>query len=375
MPYPANILFRPYKIQDILGESLTSQIFLVERQDKKLRIKQNLVIKLFKKETSSEEASLQMESLLRARHSPHLVKVLSFERFQNRPALILEYIEGVNLKELMKKEELTPDEQAYICSHILSGLKELKKSGLVHGDLSPSNILIDIKGGVYLIDYGLANYSKNNYGTSPFVAPEIYEGKKASFQSDLFSLGVLEKVLCRKLSEETLNQLETPHFICKKSPLLHKDPEKRTEKNYCFSREACSSLNHKVHQILTLKKFFGRKSSSTLSLQKKSRVLNPMPAISLYGAFFILMFIVNPFTSYGNYSLNKKTSRGAEISIRSSNWVHIQIDHFKGYTPMNIRIWQGGLYKLKWKTQEASGVKYLKLKPGKKITLTDDDFS
>ena len=160
-----------YEIQEILGESYSSVVYLAQRLDKKFKIKQPIVIKLFKNEQSLGPV-LQMESLLRARHSSHLVKVLSFERFQSQPALILEHISGANLKQLMKNTEFTKNEVAFICSQILTGLKELKKSGLAHGDLSPSNILIDIKGQVYLIDYGLANYEKNTFhSTKPIYSP------------------------------------------------------------------------------------------------------------------------------------------------------------------------------------------------------------
>jgi len=116
-----------YKVQETLGESPSSVVYLAHRFDKKLQIRQPVVIKLFKNKDNSNP-TLQMESLLRARHSSHLVKALSFESFQSRPALILEHIQGINLKQLIKNTDLSPNETACICSKVSTVMKALKKN-------------------------------------------------------------------------------------------------------------------------------------------------------------------------------------------------------------------------------------------------------
>ena len=358
-----------YEIQEILGESYSSVVYLAQRLDKKFKIKQPVVIKLFKPENICGPI-LQMESLLRARHSAHLVKVLSFERFQSQPALILEHIPSANLKQLMKNTEFTKNEVAYICSQILTGLKELKTSGLAHGDLSPSNVLIDIKGQVYLTDYGLANYEKNTFhSTKPLTAPELYEGKKSCFQSDLFSLGVLEKILGGNFTQEELSSLESTHFICKGDFLLDPQPQNRKGKSFTFSSTAILLLSRKVHQFLFIKNCFNRKTITVpLSFSSiKHRFRIPYRQLSLLGIFFIFLFFTNPFISYGKHS-------SAEVLIRTEKWVHIQMNGFTGYSPMNILINKPGTYELKWKKKTRSGLKRLHLRRGQKVVLRDNDF-
>lgn len=358
-----------YEIQEILGESCSNVVYLANRLDKQFKIKQPVVIKLFKHKTSPGPV-LQMESLLRARHSPYLVKVLSFECFQSQPALILEYIHGANLKQLTKKTELTKNETAYICSHILAGLKELKKSGLFHGDLSPSNVLVDIKGQVYLTDYGLANHEKNIfYSTKPFTAPELYAGKKPCFQSDLFSLGVLEKILSGNFLQEEPISLESSHFLCKGDCLLDPVPQNRSKKDFTFSLTAVSSLSSKVHQFLFIKNCFNRqKPVPSVPLPKtKSPFPFPYRQFSLLGLFFIFLFSANPFISYGKYS-------PAEVLIRTEKWVHIQMNDITGYSPINIKVNKPGIYELKWKKKNESGLKRVHLKKGQTLILRDNDF-
>ncbi len=364
-----------YEVQEILGESCFSVVYLAQRLDKDFKISQPVVIKSFKQKKSSE-ALLQMESLLRARHSAHLIKVLSFEKFHSRPALILEHISGVNLRQLMKNAELSQNEIACICAQVLAGLKELKQNGLAHGDLSPSNILIDTKGRVFLTDYGLANYKNDNlYGTEPFIAPELYEGGRTGFPSDLFSLGVLEKILNGRFTEEELAEMTSKNFIQKGENLLDPSAQNRKKKTFAFSPEAFSSLGDKVHHISFIKNYFNRKQTPSplfaLSRLKKTSRFFFYPVLPLGGVFALLLFTANPFISYGRYV---PPTAGGEVMVRTRQWVHIQMAGLTGYTPITIPVSKAGTYKLKWKKQGQTGLKYIHLKSGQKIILRDSDF-
>lgn len=406
---PANL----YDIQEILGVSSSSTVYLAHRSNTDLPIKQPLVIKLFKQKKSSIPI-LQMESLLRARHCSHLVKVLSFEKFQNSPALILEHISGINLKQLIKHSPLSLNETACLCSQVLMGLKELKNNGLAHGDLSLSNILINTTGHVYLTDYGLANYNENNiYSTQPFTAPEFYEEGKACFQSDLFALGVLEKILKGKITLKELQTLESKNFILHKDALLDPYPQNRTPKEFSFSAEALSSIGNKVNQALFIKKCFYSKQKSKKSILNKKYLFNfrlqniiskkicfsrfllkpflnsffqdfstslfkqqkkqfsGYRSICFTITFFIFLLTSNPFISYGKYTPSKLPS---DVLVRTQRWIHIDMAGHSGYSPIDIHIPVSGTYKVKWKTQNKRGVKYLYVKAGKRVILRDSDF-
>ena len=247
-----------FEVQEVLKEGSISSVYLAQRTHKHFKVKQTLIIKLFKQK-DSPHFHQQVESLLRVRHSSHLTKVLSFESFSAQPALILEYIHGVNLKQLLKNTELEEKEINSICAQTLEGLKELKRNGLAHGDLSLSNILIDITGRVFLTDYGLVNYKVDGcYGTEPFCAPELYQNKTLGFYSDLFSLGVLEKVLKGYITEKELSLMKGEHFLSEAEPLLHPQAQKRKIKE--FSQELVPSLANKVREALIIKEALGSKN-------------------------------------------------------------------------------------------------------------------
>ena len=394
---PIRLFSQPhiYEIKNLLGESPLSKIYLAERFDKNLKIKQAVVLKIFiPKEYTLPR--LQIESLLRSQHSPHLVKIMGFEYIQKQPTLILEYIHGVNLKQLLEETELSHEEKAYICFETLQGLKELKQIKLAHGDLSLSNILIDYTGQVRLIDYGLANYKSSHiYGTQPFIAPEINSSRKPNFLSDLFSLGVLDKILNGNFLDSELIRLKNFHFIHKNDCLLNIHANKRKEKPFLFSKNAKYTLGNKVNKILfvrqqinTIKEtlpFSGRifqKIPFTFNrFSKKNNILplKHLGIVSKLNYFFYLsclflgiIFSANPFTSYGQYIVSSPDF--SEILIRTQKWVYIDLAGKKGYSPLNIAITQPGTYKIKWKTQNQIGEKKIYLTSRQKIILKDNDF-
>ena len=365
-----------YEIKEILGESPTSLVYLAHRMGKTLKFKQQVILKVFKNLTANKDFKLpvlQMESLLRARHSSHLVKVLGFERIQNQLVLILEYIASLNLKQLLQKTHLNIDEKYYICAQILRGLEELKQNGLIHGDLSLSNILIDIKGKVFLTDYGLANYAgKHIYSTKPFTAPELSKNKNCSFQSDLFSLGVLEKILINSDTLKHLPHLENHHFFVAGDPLLDPQPQNRKKKAFTFCLSSPSSLGEKINQIISFKNSF-HSSQPVSFFQKKYFNFFNLQKICLVSLFICILLFSNPFINFGKVFPNKKEG-SAHILIRTQQWMYIQIADKVGYSPIATKVDQPGIYQIKWKNQISQGTKYIKVQAGEKIILRDNDF-
>jgi len=134
---------------------------------------------------------------------------------------------------------------------------------------------------------------------------------------------------------------------------------------------------------LFFKDCFQRKQFNSFRLKKKKPVkknlflnksrLKFYRHTALGMLFFFLLFMINPFISYGRY-IPPPLKKSAVIKVRTQKWVHIQIAEFSGYTPINISIPAPGSYKLKWQKQNTSGVKYIHLKSGETITLRDHDF-
>jgi serine/threonine-protein kinase len=146
---------------------------------------------------------------------PNIVKVYNFGKYNNHYAIVMEYINGANLKEILYKEGKLPLEKLLkICYEAGKGLSHIHKNKVVHKDVKPDNILIseDFKI-VKITDFGIAKLptkiwhkdifpksgTVTKLGIISYVAPEQTAGK-ADFCSDIYSFGVtIDEVITSKL--------------------------------------------------------------------------------------------------------------------------------------------------------------------------------
>ncbi|MBQ9058913.1 MAG: serine/threonine protein kinase [Atopobiaceae bacterium] len=145
------------------------------------------------------------EALAEARTSsllqhPNIVTVLDFETDGQSAFLVMEYIDGLSLAELLQRVEggvLTYEESAHVIASIGSALAYAHDNGVLHLDIKPSNVLIDRSGQVKLSDFGMATlasaagYGGARGGTIGYMSPEQLAGDVVDERSDVFSLAVV----------------------------------------------------------------------------------------------------------------------------------------------------------------------------------------
>lgn len=118
--------------------------------------------------------------------------------------LVLEYVEGANLRDLLRDGRLTPREVLELVPQICEGLQAAHRVGVIHRDIKPENILVDADGHVRIADFGLAKMSEGEltglgltrtsqtFGTLHYMAPEQVRGAGGvDHRADLYSLGVV----------------------------------------------------------------------------------------------------------------------------------------------------------------------------------------
>ncbi|MDE0151501.1 MAG: protein kinase [Bdellovibrionales bacterium] len=343
-----------YNIQKVLSDNGRTTVCMAYRKNSDYPwVRQKVLLKIFT--NLSPAYPLELDSLLQIR-SPYCITVLSFEKIENRPALILEWVDGINLFQLIRQSKpLNPFEISLICLRIQQGLMDLNKQGLVHGDLSLSNVLIDRKGHIRLIDFGKANYLGSNISYTPgFTAPEILRGEKPSFESDLFSLGILEK---------TLENINTTKDSSKKGdPLLDPLPQNRRIKEFIYYKQAKDTLAKKVNSILNQETFKEFKQTTSFNQpSKESRT----SFIAFCLGLLMFSFISSGMLQAPNFG---------SINIRSHQWLYIEISNKSGFTPFESGPLQPGNYQLFWKSNNAKGKKIITIEENSHLLLTPEDL-
>ncbi len=146
---------------------------------------------------------LEAITLARLKH-PNIVAVYSASKSAGFYYLVMEYVAGSNLRDLLLKGNLSPERSLKIFLQICSALEYAQASGVVHRDIKPENILLDAQGRVKIADFGLAKLlgakrpayaltgSREVIGTPEYMAPEqITNPQNVDHRADIYSMGVL----------------------------------------------------------------------------------------------------------------------------------------------------------------------------------------
>lgn len=154
--------------------------------------------------TSDEEFvrrfSREAQAIARLSH-PNIVSIFDVGREGDVPYLVMEYVEGDNLKNLIRtKGAISPPEKAVqIAGQVLDALQHAHDNNIVHRDIKPHNILITTLGAAKLTDFGIAReattttltQSDTIVGSVHYLSPEQARGETAGPRSDIYSLGVV----------------------------------------------------------------------------------------------------------------------------------------------------------------------------------------
>lgn len=159
---------------------------------------------MFTRRFASEARSLA------ALNHPHIVGVHDFGEAGGYFYLLMEFVDGVNLRELIRSRRLTPDEALGIITPVCEALQAAHELGIVHRDVKPENLLIGRNGIVKIADFGIARMLDEPavegiwqtapdhpaahtlaVGTPDYAAPEQRSSAPSDHRADIYSLGVV----------------------------------------------------------------------------------------------------------------------------------------------------------------------------------------
>ena len=140
----------------------------------------------------ADRFAIEAATLAKLSH-PNIVTVHDFGEIGGLFYIVMEYVDGVNLRDLLREGKLEPKQALAIVPPICDALQYAHDKGIVHRDIKPENLLLDRDGRIKIADFGIASLmgaAGEIAGTPPYMAPE-QNGANIDHRADIYALGVV----------------------------------------------------------------------------------------------------------------------------------------------------------------------------------------
>jgi serine/threonine-protein kinase len=248
-----------YRLDERLGAGGMSTVYrardnVLERQ---------VAVKLLAEHLADDDgfvARFRREALAAARLiHPNVVQVYDsgLDTDAHRHFIVMEYVEGPTVAQLLREHDRLPVEQAAdIAAQACEGLEYAHRHGVIHRDVKPGNLIVNPDGVVKLVDFGIAKAAEDSHitqigsvvGTAAYLSPERAQGDEATASADVYSLGVVVyQMLAGRLPYETgsLTELATRQQEGAPEPLHELNPEVPPALSRAVSRALAPTCEHR----------------------------------------------------------------------------------------------------------------------------------
>jgi eukaryotic-like serine/threonine-protein kinase len=195
--FPAGRIFAGrYRIVSLLGRGGMGEVYRADD----LKVGQTVALKLLASAATRDQRAVQqfVREVRLARGIAHVnvCRVYDIGEAEGWHYLSMEFVDGETLRSLLRRIGRLPREKAFdIATQLCAGLAAAHEQGVLHRDLKPTNIMIDGRGRVRIMDFGLAIPSDASVhefaGTPGYMAPEQIVGARITERTDLYALGLI----------------------------------------------------------------------------------------------------------------------------------------------------------------------------------------
>lgn len=320
---PMPLTLGEYAVLEKLGAGGMGEVYLAEHQ----RLKRRVALKTIRLDKQSSKLTLaRFEREIRAAgqlDSPHLVAARDASEQDGVVYLVLEYVEGDDLSEYVKKHgPLSPVEACELTRQAAIGLQHLHEKGMVHRDIKPSNLRRTPEGQLKVLDLGLARWQahqeseesltgRGSYmGTPDYMAPEQIDAvSEVDIRADLYGLGgVLYFLLTAHApfaNVKGLQQKLTAHLTKGPKPMTDYRPDipgtvidlvdqllaKKPEERFTTPEELVEKLEQLITELKT-----GEAKPADLGKGKRRRIPAAMMlGVGLVAAGIVAVLLISSF--------------------------------------------------------------------------------
>lgn len=245
-----------YTIQNVLGVGGMAEVWLAENKIGKKAAVKILLPKLCDDTNVTSRFLTEAKVMVDLNHH-NIRQVYDYDEIDGRPCIIMEYLEGNDLKARIKQgQKFSEQDLEKWWNQLVEALNYTHAKGIVHRDIKPGNIFVNNDGDIKLLDFGIAKVRESisstqtgqKLGTLMYMSPEqVKDSKNIDYHTDIYSLAVTFVHLItgkRPYDSDTSSDFEISEQIVYKpmdlselpvtwkqflEPYLHKDPRQRQE--------------------------------------------------------------------------------------------------------------------------------------------------
>ena len=218
---PGTILAERYRILGALGAGGMGEVYRATD----LKLNQPVALKFLHESTSSNPRLLERfhgeVRIARQVSHPNVCRVYDIGEVNGSAFISMEYVDGEDLASLLRRIGRLPyDKAVEIARKLCAGLAAAHAKGVLHRDLKPPNVMIDGRGQVLIMDFGLAALADQLHGaeirngTPAYMAPEQLAGNEVTERSDIYALGlVLYEIFTGQRAFKTTDRSEVPSAV------------------------------------------------------------------------------------------------------------------------------------------------------------------
>lgn len=189
-----------YEIHEIIGVGGMSVVYKAyDNVDDRI-----VAVKILKEEFTHDEDFVRRfkneSKAIAVLSHPNIVKVYDVSFGDKLQYIVMEYVDGITLKEYIQKQGIiTWNDAVFFISQILKALQHAHDKGIVHRDVKPQNIILLPSGNIKVTDFGIARFSRtetktlteNAIGSVHYISPEQAKGEFTDERADIYSLGIV----------------------------------------------------------------------------------------------------------------------------------------------------------------------------------------
>ncbi len=278
---------------------------------------------------------------------PNIMKFYHFEDHPEGKFLIVEYIEGKTLDQILDESpgHALPEEQVIkYAVEACKGLEYAHSEGVIHRDIKPSNIMVDVNGRVKITDFGIARVLKDSHtrhtgtvtsGTLLYMSPEQIQGEKCDARSDIYSFGIsLYELLSGNapfssgdITHQHINKMPAPipDISDRLNAILVRCLEKKPEDRFRSAGELADALAGRMSAETT---------EGSKAAQKPHEPLSVKPGMSrawVVAMLFLIVALIGGAVAYRYVQAGKADDEASGVRAQPPD------SNFRKLTPEEVK--------------------------------------